>query len=193
MVNFEPKRVHKMSDDIVNIMNALRYNDRLVNLLIIDNNNIAFTNENRPEGFINESNVEIKNLQIVDQNSAFCRVSPTPFNPEAEEEDKSMIRVYYNQGEFKSEIIAEYSLFIDIIVAKSLWLIYDQSYGKHIIRPYEIMDCIIDTIGKRNGNPLVSVNFTGYQHLAVNTKFDAIRLYSESFDPDLYDKSLAKS
>src|SRR5690606_2235206 len=138
----------------------------------------------RPEGFVNTDNVRKKNLQIVDQSSTFCRISPTPFNPEAEEEDKSMIRVYYNQGEFDSEIITESSLFVDIIVAKSLWLIYDESYKKQIIRPYEIMDCIIDTIGKKNGNPLVSVDFTGYQHLAVNTKFDAIRLYSEDFNTE---------
>lgn len=173
-----------MSDDIIGIMNALRYNDRLVNLLLIDEVDASFTKDNRPSGFDNTDNINRKNIQIVDQNSAYCRVAPIPFNPNAEEKDKSMIRIYYNQGEFDSEIITESSLHVDIIVAKSLWLIYDQSENRQIIRPYEIMDTIIDTVGRRGGNPLVSVNFTGYQHLAVNTKFDAIRLYSEDFSTD---------
>lgn len=178
------KRIYKMSDDIVGIMNALRYNDRLVNLLIIDETEASFTNDNRPKNFINTDDIDKKNIQIVKQDSAFCRIHPTPFNPEAEENDKTMLRIYYNQGEFDSEIITESSLHIDIIVAKSLWLIYDESEGRQIIRPYEIIDCIIDTIGRRSGNPLVSINFTGYQHLAVNTKFDAIRLYSEDFNAE---------
>lgn len=173
-----------MSSDIIGIMNALRYNDRLVSLLLIDSIDNKFTETERPDGFENTDNESRKNLQIVNQDSAFCRIAPTPFNPDAEEKDKSMLRIYYNQGEFDSEVITESSLHIDIIVAKSLWLIYDQTEQRQIIRPYEIMDCVIDTVGRRNGNPLVSINFTGYQHLAVNTKFDAIRLYSEDFNAE---------
>lgn len=175
-----------LSKNIIQVMNALRYNDRLVNLALIDNNDIEFVIGNRPSDFeSNVDNMPRKNLQIVNQNSKFCRILPTPFNPNAEDEDKTMIRVYYNQGDFDGEIISQTSLFIDIIVAKSRWLIYDQAQQEQMVRPYEIMTEIIETIGRKSGNPLITVNFTGWQHLAVNTKFDAIRLYSEYFKPEM--------
>lgn len=167
-------------------MDALRYNDRLVNLSLIDDNDIEFSIDNRPKDFeSNMNNMDRKNLQIINQNSDFCRIMPTPFNPNAVEEDRTMIRVYYNDGDFDGEIISETSLFIDVIVAKSRWLIYDQAQKEMLVRPYEIMTEIMDTIGRKSGNPIITVNFTGWQHLAVNTKFDAIRLYSRYFKPEM--------
>lgn len=168
-------KINVMSKNIVNIMESLSNNGSIVRLLLIDKPN-PYEAE-MPAGFTN-------NTQIVNQNSEFCRISPTPFNPNAEEEDKTFIRVYYNQGEFDSELVSESSLHIDIIVAKSLWLIKGID-GKESIRPYDIIDNVMDTIGRRAGNPLISVNFTGYQHLAVNTKFDAIRLYADYFKPEV--------
>lgn len=179
-------RIGTLSKNIIQVMNALRYNDRLVSLILIDENDAEFTIDGRPEGFqSNPNNMDRKNLQIINQNSEFCRISPTPFNPDAVEEDKTMVRAYYNQGDFEGEIISETALFIDVIVAKSRWLIYDKSEKEQMIRPYEIITEIIETIGRKSGNPLITVNFTGWQHLAVNTKFDAIRLYSEYFKPEM--------
>lgn len=179
-------KIRTMSDNVVDVMQSLRYNDRLVNLLLIDSTDSPFTIESRPKGFeSNTSNMDKKNIQIINQNSSFCRISPTPFNPNAEEEDKSMIRVYYNQGEFDSEIISESTLHIDIIVAKSIWLAYDQTESRLIIRPYEMIETVMDTVGRLSGNPTIRLNFEGWQHLAVNTKFDAIRLYAEYFKPEV--------
>lgn len=170
-------KIHTMSKNIVNIMQALSYNDHLINMLLINENDIAFTNENRPAGFTNNS-------QIINQNDEFCRISPVPFDPEAQEEDKSFIRVYYSDGEFGSEVVSVSNLVIDIIVAKSLWLIFDRNINQGLIRPYVIMDDIIDTIGRYSGS-LVSIDFQGFRHLAVNTKFDAIRLYAQYFKPEV--------
>lgn len=172
-------KINTMSSNIINIMESLSYNNSLVNLLIIDKNEANFHSKvDRPKGFNDNS-------QIINQSDKFCRITPTPFNPNAEVENKSMIRIYYNQGEFDSEIISESTLHVDIIVAKKLWLIYDSSIKKGFIRPYAIMEAVIDTVGRKSGNPLVTVNFTGYQHLAVNTKFDAIRLYADYFKPEM--------
>lgn len=172
-------KINVMSSNVINIMESLSHNENLINLLIIDKNEAEFHGtKDRPEGFRN-------NKQIIKQNDEFCRILPVPFNPEAEEVDKSMIRVYYNQGEFDSELISESTLHIDIIVAKNLWLIYDESIGKGLIRPYAILEAVMDCVGRKSGNPLVSVNFTGWQHLAVNTKFDAIRLYADYFKPEV--------
>lgn len=171
-------KIHTMSSNVIDIMKALSYNEELINWIMIDKNVTTFNKSNRPTGFTN-------NQQIITQKDEHCRILPIPFNPEAEEVDKSMIRVYYNQGDFDSEIISESTLHIDIIVAKNLWLIYDEGENRELIRPYAIMDTIMDTVGRRAGHPLVQVNFTGWQHLAVNTKFDAIRLYAEYFKPEV--------
>ncbi len=178
-------RIEAMSNNIIKIMDALRYNDRLVSLLLINDSESNFDINDRPEGFeSNENNMRKKNQQIINQNSSFCRISPTPFDPNAQEKDKSMIRVYYNNVEYDSELVSESHLHIDIIVAKSLWLAYDNQEKRSLIRPYEISGCIMDAIGRRSGNPVITINFQGGQHLAVNTMFDAFRLYSDYFKPE---------
>ena len=160
-------KVNNLSKNIVDIMTALSQNQGLAQLLV--------NNEQNP------FQKQITNLKdIARPSSDICRIYPYPFDPEAQIEDSSFIRVYYNQAEFNSnETIQEMDLHIDIIVAKNLWLINDNS--RPLIRPYEIMDRVIDIVGKRSINNLISVKFDGWQHLAVNTKFDAIRLYSQYY------------
>jgi hypothetical protein len=155
-----------MSKNIVNIMLQLSYSDGLVKLLV-----------NNVDNPFSSSLPVINNSQLINPDSIDARIFPYPFDPEAQIEDSSFIRVYYNNGEFDGEIIAESQLHIDIIVAKSLWLINNE--GRSLIRPYEIMGLVTDLLGTRSNNDTLKLKFTGWQHLAVNTKFDAIRLYSE--------------
>jgi hypothetical protein len=109
------------------------------------------------------------------------KIMPYPFDLEAQVEDGSFIRFYYNNGDFDgSEVIMESQLNIDIVVAKSLWLINDNN-KQSLIRPYEIMTRIVDMLGKRSLNSTIRLEFEGWQHLSVNTKFDAIRLYANYF------------
>jgi hypothetical protein len=178
-------KISNMSNEVVKVMNQLRYNDRLVSLLIIDKDSSNFDIASRPDGFNSfQDNMEKKNIQIIKQSDSFCRISPTPFDPEATIEDKSMIRAYYSTGELDGERIRESSFVIDIIVSKNLWLAWDESYKKEFIRPYEIMEEIVNTIGRRSGNPIITMPFNGFQHLSVNSKFDAIRLFSDYFSPE---------
>lgn len=172
-------KIQTLSTNVIDIMQSLSNHERLANLLVIDKDEGNFAEKSdRPKGFVDNS-------QLFRQNDKFCRISPTPFNPNAEESDKSMIRVYYNQAEFDAEIISESTLHIDIIVAKNLWLAYDTFTNSSIVRPYAMIDAIMDSVGRRSLNPLVSVKFTGWQHLAVNTRFDAIRLYADYFRPEM--------
>ena len=125
-----------------------------------------------------------------DNCKCFKRIAPYPFNPDAEENDASFIRVYYNQAEFdKSEVISDARLHIDIIVAKNLWLIndgqktnhYPDGNGDSLIRPYRILERVVEVLTSSHLPSSERVSFEGWQHLAVNTKFDAIRLYAEHF------------
>lgn len=175
-------KMNYLSDNIIKIMNELSKDEGLVKLLL--NNEDCPIQTDLPNEFVlSGSTNDKKYRKIIKPNDDFCRISPIPFTPEAITDDNSFIRVYYNIGEFDgSEVINELQLNIDIVVAKSLWLIHDKDRNKSQIRPYEIMARIVDRIGKRSGNPLIQVDFNGFQHLSVNTKFDAIRLYSEYFN-----------
>lgn len=166
MDNIKP---NNLSKNIVNVMKALAKNEGLARLLVNNVENPYVT----PVGEEGRKN-------LITQDSVNSKIFPVPFDPDAQTEDTSFIRVYYNQGDFDNEILQDLSLHVDIVVAKSLWLINDGTNS--LIRPYEIMDRVIDLVGKKSANSSVSVKFDGWQHLAVNTKFDAIRLYSNYFN-----------
>jgi hypothetical protein len=162
-------KINTLSKNIIDVMVALSKNEGLARLLV----------HNVDNPFASSLPV-IDKTKLVNPKSELCKIHPYPFDPDATIEDSSFIRVYYNQGDFnENQVIQEMNLHVDIIVAKSLWLCNDGS--KSLIRPYEIMDRVIDMIGHRSGNPTIKVKFDGWQHLAVNTKFDAIRLYSDYF------------
>jgi hypothetical protein len=187
------EKLNNLSQHVVGVMKELSRNDGLVELL---SHNIltpldSTTHTIRPKYDTNNYYVinsegnfvlpEIDNDKIYNPSSSFCKILPYPFDPDATVSDGSFIRVYYNQGEFNDgQTIQEMSMHVDIIVAKSLWLINDLVRKQSLIRPYEIMDRVVDMVGKRSVSP-IKLNFTGWQHLAVNTKFDAIRLYSDYY------------
>jgi hypothetical protein len=158
-------KLNNLSKNIIDVMVTLSQNEGLAELLLND--------------ISNPFSVPVADkTKLINPKSELCRIFPYPFDPDATTEDGSFIRVYYNMGEFnENETIQEMNLHIDVIVAKSLWLINDGRQS--LIRPYEIMDRIVDMIGKRSVGGNIQVKFSGWQHLAVNTKFDAIRLYSD--------------
>ncbi|MFQ3543652.1 hypothetical protein Q7A53_06170 [Halobacillus rhizosphaerae] len=158
-------KLENLSKSIVDIMIQLAKNEGLARLLV--------NNEKNP--FLQP--VEDKS-NLIAREHPDSKIHPFPFDPDAITSDSSFVRVYHNDGEFDgSEVILETQLLIDIVVAKSLWLIDDGE--RSLIRPYEIMGRIIDQIGSRSLNTTIKLDIKGFRHLAVNTKFDAIRLYCE--------------
>ena len=115
--------------------------------------------------------------KLIIPDASSSKIFPYPFDPEATVNDGSFIRVYYNDGSFNSnETIAESQLHIDIIVAKKLWLI--NNGDESMIRPYEIMGHVVSMLGKRSLNTTIKLNFEGYMHMYINSKFDAVRLFA---------------
>lgn len=162
-------KMNTLSKNIIDIMQQLSKNDGLARLLVYDDDNP-----------FDPSLPSCNGVKLINPKSDTCKIFPYPFDPDATDKDTSLIRVYYNRGEFnENETIQDMSLHIDIIVAKSLWLINNGRTSS--IRPYEIMDRVIDMVGKKSLNSTIKLKFDGWQHLAVNTKFDAIRLYSDYF------------
>lgn len=158
-------KMETMSKNVVNIMKQLSKSDGLSRLLV--NNNDEPFKKPVPNGY-----------KLINPASPDAKILPYPFDVDATTADGSFIRVYYNDGEFnENEVIAESQLHIDIICAKNLWLINDGENS--LIRPYEMMGRVIDLVGRRSINSTIRLTITGYQHLYINQKFDAIRLYCE--------------
>lgn len=190
-------KLESMSNNITDIMWSISNNAGLLRLLVYNMDNPFDTKEHDEA----DAKLVIKKMgndfskyvlnsdgkyvlpnptggkNILKPDSSHTKIFPFPFNPEATVEEGSFIRAYYNDGEFNdNEVIAESQINIDIIVAKSLWLINDGT--RSMIRPYEIAGRVIDMVGRRSVGNTVKLNFQGYQHLYINSKFDAFRLYA---------------
>lgn len=175
--------IDRMSSNIVAVMNALSRNESIFKLLYFEDDkpmNHDIVNPQSDEDkrakkvFIDGS---IKNLK-----SNNNRISPLPFDSEATTEDSIFVRVYYNQGTITSnELIHDTQMHIDVICAKSLWLMQDDVRQLGLIRPYALASRIMEEVGNRNDNNEIRVgNFVGFQHLTVNQKFECIRLYNNT-------------
>lgn len=104
----------------------------------------------------------------------FKNLHPYPFDSFATTEDCSQIRVYLPSGTFGTkEIVADTTIFIDIIVAKSLWLVND---GQALIRPYELMKLIVSMFSETSVGTLGQIKFNKFVHLAINERFNGIRI-----------------
>ena len=155
-----------MSNNIIDIMFTLIKNDGLLRLIV----------NNDDEPMSKPVNLSVK--ELINPKSNNSKILPLPFNENATKDEGTFIRVYYNDGELnENEVIADSQIHIDIICAKSLWLINDGN--KSLIRPYEIMGRVMDMLGRRSVSPTIKLHFNTYQHLYINSKYDAIRLYCE--------------
>ena len=154
-------KLEYMSDVVVEIIKRLSSNEGLARLLI-----------NNTDNPLEQTVTDEQKKQLFTFNSDESKIYPFPFNPVAETEDGSFIRVYYNYGEFnENEVIVELDLYVDIVVAKSLWLMNNR--GKSLIRPYEIAGRVIELIGRRGvgGRNNIGVRAKSIKHLEVNNKF----------------------
>lgn len=164
----EKIKLGSLSKDVVKTMMALSKNEGIARLLVNHE-------ENPFENPVGDNKVHLANPK-----SELCKIFPYPFDTTATENQGVSIRVYYNNGTLnENEVISEMQLHIDIIVSKDLWLINNGE--ESMIRPYEIMSRVVETIGRKGVGSAIRLDIDGWQHLSVNTKIDAIRIYCENF------------
>ncbi len=103
------------------------------------------------------------------------RVYPFPCDPVALVNDSTEIRVYYPKCDFQADsVLGSVEVYIDIVVAKTLWLI--NNGVKSQVRPYMIIKEIMKQFNNVSSGTVGQLHFDGFVHVNVNTKFDAIRL-----------------
>lgn len=166
--------LNQMSNNIVDVMQALAQNKGIRALL--------YVNDAQPLHPKHKDDIP-KPHEIISMDSDKRRISPVSFDMTAQLEDRSEIRVYYNIGRFDSSgKHVDYNMHIDIICAKDLWMINDPIKNRSLIRPYEIMSRIFDSIGSNNINKLNIGRPVQFQMLSVNERFDALRIYYNTRD-----------
>ena len=173
--------LERMSTNIVIVMDILASNQAIFELLYFEDDKPFSHDLTSEEESVARQCFEQK--LIMKNNSTLQRISPIPFNPNAQETSQVFIRVYYNQGSFDStNVISTHQLNIDVICSKDLWLINDTIHKLPLIRPYSIMSRIVDLVGKgMNENGINIGKFNGFKHFTVNEKFECLRLYNNTF------------
>lgn len=166
--------LNMMSNNVVDVMKALAQNTGIRTLLSVD--------EGTP--FNPEHKSEVTGARdIITPNHELQRISPVSFDMDAQLDDRTEIRVYYNIGRFDtSGKWVDYNMHIDIICAKNLWMISDHVKKRSLIRPYEIMSRIFDSLGQHNYNNINIGKPVQFQMLSVNERFDSIRIFYNTVD-----------
>lgn len=105
------------------------------------------------------------------------RLMPYPFDTRVEITDTVQLRVYYLGGDFiNNHQVDRAKVCFDIVVAKSLWLI---NIGRSAIRPYEIMDKIVDDFKDKSIDTVGKLHFESFRHVPLSPQFDCIQLLAE--------------
>jgi hypothetical protein len=112
--------------------------------------------------------------------SSLLRTSLFPYSSDDETivEDCVQLRVWVYTGNFKGADISINDVFLDIVIAKSLFLITID--GEPKLRPYEIMKELINTFDGINISTLGRLNFKTWHQLSFNeSKFITFRIRAE--------------
>lgn len=151
-------KLELLSPNLIIILNELIKNQNIVKYL--------YYNQKNP--------LSQSNLTLPATNLMFDKVFPYPFFIDVETEEGSQIRVYYPKGRIEDgRVIEDTMVYVDILVAKTLWLVND---GEAKIRPYEMMKEIINHFYRKPIGTLGSLTFDEFTHLTVNDKFSGVRL-----------------
>ena len=127
----------------------------------------------------NESNpLSQTNLVLPASSLLMTSIFPYPFDSTVIIEDCIQLRIWVYKGDFQGADISINDVFLDIIVAKSLFLITID--GKPKLRPYAIMKELIKTFDGLSISTLGKLHFKDYAHIPLNgTKFDLFRIRAE--------------
>lgn len=167
------KKLSGLSKQIITILNEVKENETLLQLLI--------NNETNP--FSREVTEEQKK-KAFDVSDPDCKLLPIAFSPEATAKDEVFLRVYINSAELKDNgVNLKATLCFDIICAKSLWLIKTET--ESLIRPWEIASHLISQFDKYDMEGVGIIDFSGTSYLSVSNNYDALRIYAETLTIDV--------
>lgn len=150
----------RLSSNNVALISELLKNQSLVNY-------IGHTGDN-------PNSVNISPASIA-PNGAKERIFAYPFDTEYNDDVRTQLHIYYpsfelqNNGYANNVVVA-----FDIVVHKKIWLVSDN--GEKIIRPYQIIKYIMDSLKGKDIPKLGKIHFLEGMHTTINEQFNGIRL-----------------
>ncbi len=158
-----------LSNQLISIITAtIQDNKKLAKYLV---NNVA--NPLTCESYVDEKDFKPESLILK-------KIRPYPFDDTSTTKEGTELRIFMHSGELQTEAVVRNSLIIfDVIVAKSLWLTND---GKPSLRPYDMVDCILNHLKDKRISGVGKLHFTEFAHLMINEKFSGVRLFAEVTD-----------
>lgn len=109
-------------------------------------------------------------------------VFPTPFDDNVPETQGTQLRVFFSNGELENKEILNTRVIFQIIIHKDLWLIQSKDkngiYQKRI-RPYDIMDRIIDVFEGKSVKTLGVLKFNQYTFYHINKDYAMYSIVAE--------------
>lgn len=152
-------KLRYLSSNIVDIIEELAKNQRLKKLL----------NYNDKTPISNET---------VTSNLLLDKIFPYPFDINHKDSQLSNLMVYFDEVALDGKAVEKMALYIDVIVHKELYLINDEN-GKPILRPYEIVREVVDTLEDRTIKTVGTINVVDVAHQTVNDQFEAHQILAE--------------
>lgn len=154
-------KLELLSKNLISILNEIKKNQNLCKYL--------YYNTTNP---VAESDFDTSCLLV---GCDVPRLFPYPFVVTSSDEEICKIHVYYPNGQFVNRVVENSIIYFDIICAKTLWL---TNSG---VRPYEIMTEVLNSFDELNIGTIGTLLFKRFDHIAINEKFDCIRLRAEAF------------
>lgn len=151
------------STELVNIINTLVKDNRILAKLLINNTTSPYSTPDK----VDDVNYNYQSLIMTN-------IYPFPFDNSVSTTEKTELRVFFGKEFYESNAnVQDRIVVFDIITAKSLWRINANGV---VFRPYEIKDNIIETFRKARIPSVGNIVFVESSPLMVNETFSGIRL-----------------
>lgn len=110
------------------------------------------------------------------------KLFPTPFDKNIPETQQTQLRVFFPEGRLKNKEVLTTTIVFEIVIHKDLWLIQvqdkDGTYQKRI-RPYDIMDKIVEIFEDKSKRTLGVVKFDRYTFTHIDKDYAMYSLIGE--------------
>lgn len=102
----------------------------------------------------------------------------TPFAGDVPKETCTNIRIHYNGGRIERRVFLVTEVVFEILIHKDLWYVRDKE-GNQSLRPFELMDEIVDTFEDRTIGTLGVLHFVDYKYYKIDNSWGVYTLKAQ--------------
>lgn len=103
------------------------------------------------------------------------KIIPAPVTQEVPLVEQTNLRVFFPYGHLKNRVVLDSTLVFQVVLHKNLWNIYRPN-GEKAIRPYEIMNEIVNTFEDKTIKSLGVIHFKNYRYGDIDKDYGVYNL-----------------